>query len=480
MNTLFDLHQTIRGSLSLKGPVHDVRMVPLGRIVTDSRAVEQGDVFWALRGPNHDGAAFAGEAFRRGAAGAVVAGAIDVPEGAWAVQVEDPQRALIDWAVWKRRRFTGTLIGVTGSVGKTTTRQMVHAVLETRLKGSEGPRSADGRLAVPLSMLALEPHHDYAVVELAAGERGEIASLVQWCAPKVGVIMQVADSHLGRFGSRQEIAEAKAELLDALPASGHAVLGEDPWLRGIAGKCAAPITWVGAGADCDLRAVDVTSEHGRLRFRVQSAACDDASLALPQLRSPFPTRFSIPVWGRHHLTAALAAVAVGRLMGFDLEEIAAALEKFQPVPASCEIVEVRGATVISDTCEALPDAMRASLELLRDFDAPGRRIVVCGDLGATGEQLPATYWQIGKQMVHLGQAELVLACGPLARYVTAGARAAGLVRNRAIPCDHIAEALPYLGQAILPGDVVLVKGAEAMGMDRVVEALSRYPQRRSA
>jgi UDP-N-acetylmuramoyl-tripeptide--D-alanyl-D-alanine ligase len=478
MDTLYDLHQTTGGRLLLAGAVHDSRTVPLGRIVTDSRQVERGDVFWALRGPNSDGSMFADEAFRRGAEGAVLAGPVETREGCWALQIDDPQHALVQWATWKRRRFTGTLIGVTGSVGKCTTRQMIHTVLQARLSGTTSPRNFGTPCSMPLSILAIEPQHDYAVLELGASQRGEIASLADLCAPKVGVITQVGDAHLGGFGSRQAVAEAKAELLAALPASGHAVLGDDPWLRSVSARCVAPITWVGTSAQCDLRAADLVREHGRLSFRVEFTGGDDKPAAL--LLTSHALRFSVPAWGRHHLAAALAAIAVGRMMGFDAEEIAAALEKYQPVPAGCEVFEARGATVIQDACSITPTDVRAALALLRDFDAPGRRIVVCGDVADLGEQSPAIHWQLGKETVQVGGAELVIACGRFARYVTSGARAAGLVRNRTIPCDRVEEALPYLGQAILPGDVVLVKGPQKMGMQRVVEALTVYPQRRSA
>lgn len=489
MDTLHDLHQMIHGRLLLKGPLHDPRAVPLGKIVTDSRQVERGDLFWALRGQNHDGAVFAEEAFRHGAEGMVCSGPVEVPENCWAVEVEDTHQALVQWATWKRRRFTGTLIGVTGSVGKTTTRRMIHAVLQSKLSGTAGPRNCNNHVGLPLSMLGIEPQHDYAVLELEASRRGQIASLADLCAPKVGVITQVGEAHLGGFGSWQAVAEAKAELLAALPASGRAVLGDDPWLRSLAAKCAAPITWVGTSAQCDVRAVNVTRQNGRLSFQVaigdtirneDREKANEAILPLlPAAISDAP-RFSVPMWGRHHLTAALSAVAVGRMMGFDLDEIAAALEKFQPVPAGCEVFEVRGATIVNDTAGADPASMYAALVLLRDFDAPGRRVVVCGDMEDVGEQTVSSHWQIGRETVRLGGVELLIACGQFARYVTAGARSAGLLRNRTIPCDRVEEALPYLGQAILPGDVVLVKGSRMMDMQRVVEAMTTYPQRRSA
>jgi len=466
MNTVGDLRTAIDGRLLTQpgGEQLAARFaaMPVGPITTDSRRVEQGDVFWALRGSNHDGANFAVEAFSRGAVGAVVDRQIDVPEDNWAVAVDDTHQALRQWAAHKRRHFAGTVIGVTGSVGKTTARQMIHSVLQVRLNGSASPRNYNNHLGVPLSMFAMRPEHDYAVLELGANHKGEIASLAQLCAPKIGVITQVGDAHLGGFGSRSGIAQSKAELLAALPVDGRAILGDDPWLRSVAEQCKTPITWVGESDDCDFRATDVQSEQGRLRFRVAGH------------------KFCVPVWGRHHLVAALLAVATGRSMGFDFEEMADALEDFQPMAMRCEVREIRGATVINDTYNSSPTAMQAALELIGDFDASGRRIVVCGDMAELGEMAASLHWQMGRHVVHDGRAELLIACGQFARHVMAGARAAGMPQARAIPCQNVDEAMPLLGQAILPGDVVLIKGSRMMEMERLVAALETYPRRRSA
>jgi len=458
-NTLDDLVRATGGRPSAENAPRDVA---IGPAAIDSRRVETGEVFWAMRGPNYDGADFADEAFRRGAAGVVATRSIDVPEGRWAVQVPDTAAALQQWAEYRRRHFTGTVVGVTGSVGKTTTRQMIHTVLGARLSGTASPRNYNNHVGLPLSMFALRPDHDYAVLELGASRRGEIAALARLCRPKVGVITQIGDAHLRGFGSRRGIARAKAELLAALPPDGRAVLGDDPWLRSVAQGCRAAVTWVGTGDDCDVQAADVQTRPGRLTFRV--ADC----------------RFRVPVWGRHHLISALAAVAVARLFGFDLEEIAAALEEFDPVPMRCEVFEVRGATVINDTYNSNPTAMQAALELVRDFDGTGRRIVVTGDMGELATEAISRHFQLGRQIVVTGGAELLIACGRFARYVTAGARGVGMPAARAICCETADEALPYLGQAMQPGDVVLVKGSRMMAMERLVEALQRYPQRRMA
>ncbi len=444
------------------GPEPTNAQAPAGRVVVDSRQVEAGDVFWGLRGSLRNGSDFAAEAFARGAAGVVVDHPVDVPADRWALQVDDPLAALWRWADLHRQQYTGTVIGVTGSAGKTTTRQMIHTVLGNHLTGTASPHNYNNHVGVPLSMLALRPGDDYAILELGASRRGEIAALAALCRPKIGVITQVGDAHLAGFGGRQGIAEAKAELLSALPPDGRAVLADDYWIRSIAERCAAPIEWIGTPANCSVRAEGIQLRPGKLDFRV--AQC----------------QFSVPVWGRHHLIAALAAIAIGRMFGLDLPKIAERLACFKSLSMRCEVFEIRGATIINDAYNANPTAMHAALELLRDLDPPGRRIVVSGDMAELGEQAGALHWQFGHQVVTLAQADLLIACGQYARHVVAAARAAGMPRAHSIPCRTVDEAMPYLGQAIVPGDTVLVKGSRVMEMERVVAAFEQYPRRRSA
>ena len=458
MNTLDELHNTIGGTLQpALGAECDPKATRLGRIVADSRQVEPGDVFWALAGENHDGADFASEAFAREAIGVVAARPVEAPSDRWVLTVDDTQRALNQWAKAWRDWFTGTVIAVTGSVGKTTTRQMIHSVLKTRLAGTASPKNYNNHVGVPLSMLRIAPEHDYAVLELAASGRGEIAALAELSSPTIGVITNVGDAHLGGFGSREGVAEAKAELLAALPPDGHAFLADHPVLRRLASRYSVPVTWIGRGGECDLTATDVHWSHGKLRFRV------------------FGRKFCVPVWGRHHLDSALVAVAVGLMMGFDLREIAAALGRFRPVPMRCEVTQAGGATIINDAYNASPAAMRAALELLRDFRATGRRIFVSGDMNELGDESAALHRRLGNQTVTLCGADLLIACGGFARQVVTGARAAGMPPARSFACRTAEEAVPRLGQTVRPGDVVLVKGSRTMGMERVVEAIGQHP-----
>jgi UDP-N-acetylmuramoyl-tripeptide--D-alanyl-D-alanine ligase len=464
--TLHQLHEVLGGRLRLATLApRGGEQSPIERIVTDSREIQPGDTFFGLAGRRVDGSSFAEHAFRRGATGVVVAGRyIQPPPGCWSLQVDDVAAALLKLAEWSRERFRGRVVAVTGSVGKTTTREMIHAALRTRLSGCASPKNYNNEVGLPLSLVRMAADDDYAVVELAARKTGEIAQLSQWCQPHVGVITRISDAHLGTFGSQQSIAECKTELLAALPRDGHAVLaGDDPWLRKLAHRSGAKnILWVGRSLDCDVVATAVESRRGSLRFAVEGE------------------RFEVPVWGRHHLTGALAAIAVGRVFGLPLSAIADGLAQFSPPPMRCQVMHVDGATVINDTYNASPTAMSAALELLREFDAPGRRIVVCGDMRDLGTESQPLHRQLGDQVVTLCGADLVIACGEHSGEVISAARAAGMPRGQAISCRATSEGINQVIRQVRPGDVVLVKGSRDLAMEQVVDALGRRSYARAA
>jgi UDP-N-acetylmuramoyl-tripeptide--D-alanyl-D-alanine ligase len=454
--TVKKLHEILGGRLRLATlPPLGGEDARVGHIVTDSRQAQRGEVFWGLSGTRFDGANFAEEAFARGAAGAVVGGRYVQPApGCWSLEVASAKEALVRLARWNRQRMSGTVVAVTGSVGKTTTRQMIHTVLGSGLCGSTSPRNFNNHVGVPLSMLGMEPEHDYAVLELGASAAGEIGSLAALCQPSIGVLTRVGDAHLGTFGSVEAVAEAKAELITALPPDGWAVLaGDDAQLRRVAAGAKTKIVWCGRSLDNNLVATNIESREGRLSFTLDG---------MPMC---------INVWGRHHLTGALSAVAVGRIFGMDDREIARALAEFQSPPMRCQITRVGGATIIDDTYNASPVAMRAALELLRDFDAPGRRIVICGDMRELGEAAEKMHRTLGDQVVTLCGADLLVACGDHAHHVVAGARAAGMPHGRSLACRELDEFLARGDVSLRTGDVVLVKGSRAMAMERLVQSL---------
>lgn len=428
----------------------------LGGFVIDSREVAPGDVFWALGGRQVHGADFAEEAFARGAAGVVSDQQVTAPPARFAILVPDAVEALAHAAGWRRQHFEGRVIAVTGSVGKTTTRQLIDHVLRPSYRGTASRRNHNNHLGVPLSMLAWSADQHYAVLELGASAVGEIRTLAELAAPHVGVITRIAEAHLAGFGSRESILSAKAELLGSLPLDGLAVLnGDDPQLRRLATRPGVRSVWVGRGLDNDMVATRIRSARGRLELSIAGQA------------------FCAPLWGRHHVASVLAAVAVGREFGLADAQMAEALAEFKPPPMRCEVSTLRGAAVINDAYNSSPTAMRAALELLRDFDAPGKRFVVCGDMRELGHESIRLHRTLGDEVVTLCGADTLVACGEFADDVVAGAQAAGMPPRNTIVCAGPEQAARYVSRMLAPGDVVLVKGSRATEMDRCVAALTK-------
>jgi UDP-N-acetylmuramoyl-tripeptide--D-alanyl-D-alanine ligase len=455
---LRELSEIIGGRLKLGSmPPLGGDLEPVGRIVADCRLVMPGDVFWSLPVSQHDGSRFAEEAYSRGAHGAVVAGRQLEPwAGKFSIEVEDTRWALWQLARWTRRRFTGTVIAVTGGVGKTTTRQMIDTVLRSRLYGSSDTIEHAAGIGAPLGMLDLDEGNDYGILELHAESRGETDSLAHLCIPHVGVITGSNNGHGFACGFKQTSVDVHAELLAALPSDGCLVLnGDDPWLRRMAGRTSVKKIWVGRGSHCDVVASRISNSNGELAFDVDGM------------------RIRIPVWGRHHLVSALAAYAVGRLMNIATRDIASALSEFHSLPTRCEMVDAGGFTIINDTYHADAASMQAALGLLRDFESPGRRIVVCGELADANDRASQVHRQTGEQIVNHCGADMLVACGEFADDVVTAARDAGMPPSRSVACREPQEAARVVQAWLSPGDVVLVKGRREMSMQRVVEKLNR-------
>lgn len=455
--TLFDLLAATEGRLVSGASVPPLDTA-IARVTIDSRQVEPGDLFWALPGNKHNGADFIADAWQRGASVAVSSQNVStVPSGHCLVQINDSLATLWKLAEWKRRQFRGQVVAVTGSIGKSTTREMIQAVLNTSGRCIASPRNYNNHVGLPLSMLGLEPSLNHAVLELGASAPGEIARLAQLCGPAVGVVTGIAEAHLSGFGDLESAARSKLELVDSLPPDGVAVLnGDCRWLRRASIPAGRRVVWFGRRADCDFSATAVNYRSGGLRFRVQGRL------------------FSVSICGRHYLSAALAAVAVGSVLGQPLTQIADALRQFQPLPMRCQVQQFGAYTIINDCYNACPTAMQAALDVLRDFDGPGRRVVISGDMCELGNEAGEYHRQLGEEVVSRCGADLLIACGEHAGEVTQSAMIAGMPRRRVVACDGTADVAPKLGALLEPGDVILIKGSRSMAMENL---LSWFEQR---
>lgn len=431
----------------------------LRRISTDTRKLQPGEVFWALRGERHDGHRFVPQAAEIGALFCVVDEDADLATTGPCVVVNNTQRALWDFARWYRQQREAMVIGVTGSVGKTTTREMIHAVLSAEHQGTRSHGNFNNEIGLPLSLLDIDGHHDFAVVEMGARRVGEIAALAEIAAPEVGVITKIGPSHLETFGSLEKITEAKGELFEALPCPGFAVLpGDDPLTRSLAMRAACPVILVGTGSENHLRATAVEANASGLTFIVDG------------------WRYETPLIGRHSLTAALCAVAIGREIGMHPAAIAHGLKHFESPPGRCRLERCGEWTVIDDTYNANPSSMQAACHLLEDWRGANKKLLIAGDMLELGDHAVACHRELGAQAAR-AKVDRLLAFGPHAEHVIAGALEAGFDSHFLAECPSLEALLAVLDCWLGPGDVVLVKGSRGMQMERVVDWLHHRAER---
>lgn len=427
----------------------------VSRVSIDSRTLNPGDLFWALPGERTDGHQFAAAALERGAAAVVCqADRADTLSGPRIV-VEDTLAALQRLAAWYRARQDALIIGVTGSVGKTTTRGLIHAALSSQFSGVQSPASFNNHLGVPLSLLEIEQHHEFAVLEFGASHVGEIRDLTRMAQPEVGVITAIGRAHLAGFGGIDGIIRGKGELLEALPTTGFAVLpGDDPITRSLASRANCRTLFVGEQADNAVQATHVAAQDDKLTFAVDN------------------TEFSVSVTGRHHLTNALIAVAIAREIGIDMTAIAEGLSRYVPSPGRCEWKSIGPWRVIDDTYNASPTAMNAALEVLsRAHMLPGRRrYAVLGDMLELGDAAGGEHHTLGATAAQM-QLDGILTCGEWASAVAEGASRAGIPPGRIVATPQLDVLLTVLDCWLEPGDVVLVKGSRGMQMERVIDWL---------
>ncbi|MEZ6064484.1 MAG: UDP-N-acetylmuramoyl-tripeptide--D-alanyl-D-alanine ligase [Planctomycetaceae bacterium] len=362
-------------------------------------------------------------------------------------------RALWDFASRHRERTDALIIGVTGSVGKSTTRHMLRTVLGERFPGVESPANFNNEYGVPRSLLEILPEHEFAVLELAASHVGDIAALAALAQPEVGLLTAIAPAHLETFGSLENICRAKGELLEALPKSGFAVLnGDDDLVRRLAGRADCPVRFVGTGIHNDVVASRVRLNDRRLRFQVGTS------------------QFQVPVIGRQHLPAALMCVAVGRELGLTDSEIASGLREFTPLPGRSRCLHFGPLTVIDDTYNASPASMVAACLTLRDWQDAKRRVLVLGDMLELGEASDSLHSQLG-ELVAECRFDRVIAVGSQAATLAGIAKRLGMDAGCLGACRDNELANLLLDCWLEPGDVVLVKGSRGMRMEQVVEHL---------
>lgn len=421
-------------------------------VSTDSRKIRPGELFVALEGENFDGHEFAARAVECGAAGVVVSRPVNVPHGAAMILVPDTGKALQDLASFHRRRFALPVVAVTGSNGKTTTKDMIAAVLGTKMAVLKTVANYNNEIGLPLTLLNLTAQHQAAVVELGMRGKGQIASLAAVALPNIAVVTNVGETHLGLLGSLANIAAAKRELVEALPPDGVAVLNaDDERVAAMAAAAPGKVVFFGCDPSSQVRASDIRSTAASVSFQLITA--DKAML------------LHVPVPGRHNVHNALAAAAVALVLGLSPADIATGLRAFTPSGMRLDIFTDGQYVVINDAYNASPLSMAAAIETLHDVSR-GRKVAVLGDMLELGPAAAAAHRRVGDLLADQDVA-LVVTVGHDAAHIAAQARRRGVAAVYSVQ-EHAA-AIEILRQQLRPGDTILVKGSRGMHMERVLE-----------
>lgn len=431
--------------------------VPVTGVSIDSRTLIVGDAFFAIVGHRLDGHAFLGEAAGRGAACIIVhALPDDVPANVPTILVEDTTRALGRLAAWHRAKFPVPVVAITGSIGKTTAKELTAAVMATRFNVLKPASSFNNQWGLPLTLLRLTSEHQAAVVELGTNQRGEIAALAAIAGPTVGVVTVVAPVHTEFLGSIDGVREEKAALVRALGADGIAVLNaDDARVASMARDCAGRVVTYGVAPTATVRAVgEVIDGETGLRFALEVAG----------RRVPV----ALTLGGRHNVTNALAAAAVGVALKLDLEDVARGLGEARAPARRGQWVVAGDVTILDDTYNASPTSVRAALQMLSARRRGRRAVVVLGDMLELGAMTDEAHREMGREVAALPADEFV-GIGRAAALAVEAARTAGIAE--AYHAKSYDDAVAHLVKRLAPGDVVLVKGSRGMRMERVVDAL---------
>jgi UDP-N-acetylmuramoyl-tripeptide--D-alanyl-D-alanine ligase len=482
---VFDLEEVLLGvqpaeSRQALALPQALRQVAFSEAVIDSRLATPGVLFVALSGERVDGHSFVADAARRGARAALVArekvaglaldrpfALVDSASGAGLEQaapgallliaVDDPLGSLHRLASFHRARFRPTVVGITGSVGKTSTKEATAAVLARRYRTLKNPRSYNSESTLPIVLLQLAEEHEVAVLEMGMYWPGDIALLAQLARPHVGIVTNVGPSHMERMGSIEAIAAGKAELVQALPADGHAILNiDDPLVRAMAGKTQARPFFYGLDPAADLWADQIQS-RGLEGISFQAHYAGEQVV------------LNLPLIGRHSVHIALAAAAAGLLLGLGWDAIVAGLHDEQ---AQLRLLAVPGqndSLLIDDTYNASPASSFAALNLLSELD--GRRLAVLGDMLELGAMEEEAHRLVGARAASV--VDILVAVGLRARWIATEAEQAGLDPSRIFTVASNAEAASLLATLVQPGDKILIKGSRGVAMESIVTALQR-------
>ena len=431
----------------------------VGRVGTDSRQIQAGDLFFAIKGERFDGHDFLDAVAAKGAVAVVIErGRRPARLPACAViLVDEVRRAYGQLGAAYRRTFSLPVVAVGGSNGKTTTKDLIAAVLRGRFPTLGSEASFNNDIGVPATLLRLGKAHQAAVLEVGTNHPGELAPLVKLIQPRYGVITTIGREHLEFFGDVAGVAEEEGWLAELLPADGKLfVNGDNEWTEQLVKRTRATVVRVGWKAGNAWRASKVRMDSNGTAFQVDTP------------KPEFCGEYQINLLGRHQVVNALFAISVGEELGLGRAMIQRGLAECKPAKMRLQLWEANGVGVLDDTYNANADSVIAALEVLRDLPCKGRRVAVLGDMAELGGESEAAHAEIGRRAAETGVSQL-FAVGHMASVMARSARATGL--NRVIELADVDVACGVLKTFLKPGDVVLLKASRATRFERVAEFL---------
>ena len=432
--------------------------VSILRVCTDSRKTQPGDVFFALRGDRFDGHDFLSDVSRRASAVVVSRGRALGNVGVCpVVEVDDTRLALGRLAAEYRKDFSPPVIAVGGSNGKTTTKELIAAVLRQKLVTLWSEASFNNNIGVPLTLLHLQRTHQVAVLEAGTNHPGELEPLLRMIRPRYGVLTSIGREHLEFFGDLEGVAREEGWLAELLPAAGKLFInGDTAWTNGVIGRASAAVVRVGLAASNDWRASAIRLSRQGMTFHVEGP------------NPEFTGDYRIQLLGRHQAINALFAVALGAEFGLSRGEVERGLTQCQPARMRLQLWESNGVRILDDAYNANADSMLTALETLQALPCKGRRVAVLGDMAELGAHSEAAHEEVGRRAAELGIAQL-FAVGKMAPTLARGARSAGL--NRVLEFADVEAAAAAVRQFVREGDVLLLKASRASRLERIADGL---------
>jgi UDP-N-acetylmuramoyl-tripeptide--D-alanyl-D-alanine ligase len=450
----------INGSLSFSAGEN------INGICIDTRILKKGQFFIALQGNNFDGCNFVAEAFKKGASGVIIDCPFDVNKlgnDRLVIQVKNTAKCLGNIAGYWRRKFPVPLVAITGSNGKTTTKDMVRSILSAKFNILSTRGNFNNHIGLPLTLLELEPRHEMICVEMGTSSFGEIKYLCRIASPlAVGVITNIQRAHLLNFGDLKGVLRAKMELLDYLPRQGVAVLNiDDSRLAKALNKIKTKTLTYGINNNqADITAGNIFIHPKGIKFQVTAGV--KGRIIKEDVTLPIP--------GYQNVYNALAAISIGLIFNIPLKVSARRLARFKSPHLRNQVSQIRGITIINDTYNANPDSTTMAVYTLGSFMTAGKKIAVLGDMLELGPLAKAAHREIGRLVAQSNISNL-LTVGKMAKYVAEGAIKSGMDKKQVFTACDKKNIIKQLLKTIAPKDVVLVKGSRAMKMEEIVKAL---------